>query len=132
MPYGQLRSSALAGAGRFEEAIAAATDEIAAEPGEPEPLFNRGLALAGLERFAEAADDYERALRMDMTGSALDPDAVDDELFFALRSEAVRRADAAPLRRYLAVLPAGRHVADVPRWIDKLAGIDAVWYRDKV
>jgi tetratricopeptide (TPR) repeat protein len=131
MPYGQLHSTALVAAGRFEEAVAAAEAEAAAEPGDPEPLYNRGQALAGLGRFGEAAADYERAVGMDASGSALDPDALDDELFFALRSDAVARGDAAPLRRYLAVLPAGRHVSDVPKWLDKLAGVDAVWYRDR-
>src|SRR5437870_448213 len=94
MPYGQLRSSALCGAGRFDEAMAAAEREMAAEPQDPEPLFNRGQALAGLERFAEAADDYERALALDGGESAFDRETADDELFFALRSEAVRRSDA--------------------------------------
>jgi tetratricopeptide (TPR) repeat protein len=131
MPYGQLASTALVSAGRFDEAVAAAEAEAAAEPGDPEPLYNRGQALAGLGRFGEAAAAYERALGMDAGGSALDPDALDDELFFALRSDAVARADAAPLRHYLTLLPAGRHAADVPKWLDKLAGVDAVWYRDR-
>jgi tetratricopeptide (TPR) repeat protein len=132
MGYGQLRSGALVAAGRFDDAVAAATAEAAANPGDPEPCFNRGQALAALERFAEAAADYERALAMDPGASAVDPEAVDDELFFALRSEATRRGDPAPLRRYLELLPAGRHAADVPKWTDKLAGIEQVWVREKV
>jgi tetratricopeptide (TPR) repeat protein len=131
MGYGQLRSSKLCAEGRFDDAIAAATAEIAAEPGEPEARFNRGQALASLERFAEAVTDYEAALAMDGSGSALDPETLDDELFFALRSEAVRQSDAAPLRRYLAILPAGRHVGDVPKWIDKLSGVEPIWYKDR-
>jgi tetratricopeptide (TPR) repeat protein len=138
MSYGQLRSSKLCTDGRFEEAIAAATEEIAADPGEPEPLFNRGQALAGLERFAEAAADYEAALGMDASGSALDPETLDDELFFALRSEAVRTAAAgdrpgaiAILRRYQTLVPAGRHRDDVPKWIDKINGVETVWYRER-
>src|SRR5262245_6168136 len=131
MPYGQLPSTALIAAGQFEEAVVAAGAEMAARPGDPEPLFNRGQALAGLGRVAESATDYARALGMDASDSGLDPEALDDELFFALRSDAVARGDAAPLRRYLELLPAGRHVGDVPKWIDKLAGVDAVWYRDR-
>jgi tetratricopeptide (TPR) repeat protein len=130
MSYGQLPSAALAAAGRFDEAIAAATAEATAAPGNPDPLFNRGQALAALERYAEAAADYERALAAGADSSGLDLEAVDDELFFALRSEATRRRDPAPLRRYLTVLPAGRHVADVPKWIDNLAGVETVWVRD--
>lgn len=131
MGYGSLKSSALCAAGRFEEAVTAAGAEIAAMPDEPEAYFVRGQALAGLERFAEAAEDYERALRMDDSNSAVDPEAIDDELFFALRSEAVRRADPAALRRYLAVLPEGRHVEDVAKWTDKLAGVEPVWVRER-
>jgi tetratricopeptide (TPR) repeat protein len=131
MRYGQLRSSMLCAAGRFEEALAAASEEAATEPHDPEPLFNRGQALAGLERFAEAAADYQRALALDPSESALDPEALDDELFFALRSEAVRQADPDVLRRYAAILPAGRHLDDVKKWVDKLSGIEAVWVRER-
>jgi len=132
MRYGQLRSSALCSAGKFEEAMVAAEREMAAEPQDPEPVFNRGQALAGLERFGEAAADYERALALDAGETAFDRETADDELFFALRSEAVRLADAAPLQRYLALLPAGRHVEDVRKWKDKLAGVETVWVRERV
>jgi tetratricopeptide (TPR) repeat protein len=131
MSYGALRSAALCAAGNFEEAIAAAAAEIAGDPGEPEAYFNRGQALAGLERFAEAAAEYERALGMDLGASALEAEAVDDELFFALREQAARSGDPAPLRRYLAILPEGRHAADVPKWLDKLAGVEPVWVRER-
>jgi len=137
MGYGQLRSRKLVAEGRFEEAIEAATGELSADPGEPESYFNRGLALAAQDRFAEAAADYERALGMDGSASALDPEAVDDELFFALRRQAeglaANRAEAvATLGRYLELLPEGRHVADVSKWVDKLEGREAVWFRERV
>ncbi|HEX4405615.1 MAG TPA: tetratricopeptide repeat protein [Polyangia bacterium] len=123
--------------GRFEEAIVAAGAELAAAPGEPEAHFNRGQALAALDRFDEAAADYERALGLDASASALDPEAVDDELFFALRRQAERLAPdraaaVATLGRYLEILPEGRHVADVPKWIDKLEGREAIWVREKI
>jgi tetratricopeptide (TPR) repeat protein len=142
MGYGQLRSRKLYTDGLFEEAIDAAVGEIATDPAEPEAYFNRGQALAALDRYAEAAADYERALGMDASASALDPEAVDDELFFALRRHAFadfndtptpNRAEAiAVLRRYLEILPHGRHVDDVPKWIDKLNGKETVWVRDRV
>jgi hypothetical protein len=74
---------------------------------------------------------------MDTSASALDPEAVDDELFFALRRQAEalaadRVAAVSTLGRYLELLPEGRHVADVPKWIDKLSGKEAVWYRERV
>jgi tetratricopeptide (TPR) repeat protein len=136
MGYGQLRSTKLCAEGRFEEALAAAAAERAADPAEPEASFNEGQALAGLERFEEAAAAYERALAMDASASALDPEAADDELFFALRRRAEqlagdRAAAVAALGRYLTILPAGRHVEDVPKWIDKLSGVEAVWVRER-
>jgi tetratricopeptide (TPR) repeat protein len=136
MSYGQLRSRKLCTEGRFEEAIAAAGAELVADPGEPEAYFNRGQALAGLDRFEEAAADYQRALLLDASASALDPEAVDDELFFALRRQAEslatnRVAAIAALGRYLEILPEGRHVADVPKWIAKLEGKETVWVRDR-
>src|SRR5450432_3627021 len=117
MGYGQLRSRKLFTEGLYDEAITAAGAEIAAEPGEPEAYFNRGQALAALDRYDEAAADYERALGMDASASALDPEAVDDELFFALRRRAEslaadRAAAVAALSRYLEILPTGRHVDD--------------------
>jgi tetratricopeptide (TPR) repeat protein len=136
MGYGQLRSRKLCAEGRFEEALAAADVELAANPSEPEAHFNRGQAFAGLERFEEAAAEYQQALAMDASASALDPEAADDELFFALRRQAeTLAADKARavevLGRYLTILPAGRHVDDVGKWIDKLNGKEAVWYRDR-
>jgi tetratricopeptide (TPR) repeat protein len=136
MGYGQLRSEKLCAEGRFEEAVTVAAAEIAAEPLEPEPYFHRGQALAALERFPEAAADYQQALSMDASASALDLEAVDDELFFVLRRQAESLAGGgalavAALRRYLEVLPAGRHVEDVAKWIDALEGRQAVWYRDR-
>lgn len=136
MGYGQLRSRKLVEEGRFAEAIAAAVSEIAADPAEPEAFFNRGQALVGEGRFAEAAADYERALGMDASASALDPEAVDDELFFALRRQAEEMKGTpveavATLGRYLEVLPEGRHVTDVSKWIDKLSGREALWFRER-
>ena len=136
MGYGQLRSRKLVAEGSFEAAVAAATAELAADPAEPEAYFNRGQALAAQDRFAEAAADYERALGMDASASALDPAEVDDELFFALRRQAeglaANRAEAvATLGRYLELLPEGRHVADVSKWIDKIDGKETVWFRDR-
>jgi tetratricopeptide (TPR) repeat protein len=135
MTYGALASSELVTESRFEDAIAQATREIAAQPGEPEAYFNRGQALAGLLRFAEAADDYERALRLDASASGLDPDAADDELFFALRSIAVtQKSDpalaTATLERYRRVLPEGRHLDDIKKWVDHVNGVEVVWVRE--
>ncbi|MDB4981407.1 MAG: hypothetical protein JWM82_2159 [Myxococcales bacterium] len=136
MAYGQLQSTKLCGEGRFEEALAAAVAESAADPHEPEACFNQGQALAGLERFEEAAAAYERALSLDASASAVDPEAIDDELFFALRRQAERLsgdrvAAVSAIGRYLEILPTGRHVDDVPKWIDKLTGKETVWFRER-
>ncbi|HVR64368.1 MAG TPA: tetratricopeptide repeat protein [Polyangia bacterium] len=136
MTYGRLLSTKLVGEGRWTEALAAATSEIAIQPAEPEAFFNRGQAHAGLHQWEEAIDDYERALRMDASDSALDPETLDDELFFALRTWADHeKGDPARaariLGRYAAILPEGRHTDDVTKWIDKWRGVEEVWYRDR-
>jgi tetratricopeptide (TPR) repeat protein len=136
MTYGELASSRLVAEGKFGEAIERATAEIAALPGEPEAVFNRAQALSALGRFEEAVADCEAALRLDASQSNLDPAAVDDELFFALRSIAEARKDRPPealavLDRYRRALPGGRHLADVQTWTDHINGIDEVWVRDR-
>lgn len=135
MTYGALPSTELIAACQFEEAIAAASKEIATQPDEPEAFFNRGQAHAGLGRFDQAAADYERALALDASASGVDPDAIDDELFFALRSIATTQRDRpaeaiATLERYRTLLPAGRHLDDIKTWVDHVNGIEVVWVRE--
>jgi tetratricopeptide (TPR) repeat protein len=136
MIYGALFSSKMVSEGRFDEAIATATSEILTQPDEPEGYFNRAQAYAGLERFAEAVADYEKALTMDMSQSSVDPEIVDDELFFALRSLAATRkaepeAAIAVLERYRAIVPTGRHLEDIDKWKDSFNGRETVWYRER-
>ena len=118
MKYGALASTELDNESSFEEAIAKASEEIASMPLEPEAYFNRGQAQAGLGRFDQAAIDYEKALSLDASASGMDPEAADDELFFALRSIATSQKDRpteaiATLERYRRVLPNGRHIDDI-------------------
>jgi tetratricopeptide (TPR) repeat protein len=136
MTYGALASTHLVQGGRWDEAVDRATAEIAAMPDEPEAHFNRAQALAALSRWEEAVRDYEAALRLDASSSALDPAALDDELFFALRSLAVAQkatpaAAHATLARYRALLPEGRHIPDLATWSNHIDGTDPVWYRDR-
>jgi tetratricopeptide (TPR) repeat protein len=135
MTYGALASTELLADGNFHEAIARASAEIANDPGDPEPYFNRGQAHAGLGQFEQAANDYQRALAMDASASGVDAEAVDDELFFALRSMAVARKDRpaealAALDRYRQVLPEGRHLDDIKTWADHINGVEVVWVRE--
>jgi tetratricopeptide (TPR) repeat protein len=135
MIYGALFSSKMVLDGRFEEAIATATKEIGTQPDEPEAYFNRAPALTGLGRFDEAVSDYEKALSMDDSASSVDPETIDDELFFALRSAAAnRKSDPAAavriLERYRQILPAGRHLEDIAKWVDSFNGVEIVWVRE--
>ena len=134
MNYGALFSSKLVVEGLFSEAIETATKEITAQPDEPEAYFNRAQALAALERFEEAVADYEKALSMDDSASSVDPETIDDEIFFALRRAADgQRSDPAAavrtLERYRRLLPGGRHVDDIAKWADSFNGVETVWYR---
>jgi tetratricopeptide (TPR) repeat protein len=136
MTYGALFSTQLVRDGRYAEAIQTATQEIATHPEDPEAFFNRGQALACLDRFDEAAADYEAALAMDDSASGVDLEAVDDELFFALRSAAESRksdpeAATGTIERYRRILPAGRHLDDIAKWVDSFNGVETIWYRDR-
>lgn len=136
MTYGALLSSKLITEGKFHEAVEAASREAELQPDDPEPYFNRGQARVGLDQLAEAIDDYRRALLLDASNSGMDPEAVDDELFFALRTLATQQKDnpataVATLQKYGTILPDGRHLDDVAKWIDKCNGVQALWYRDR-
>jgi tetratricopeptide (TPR) repeat protein len=136
MTYGALKSAHLVASGDYDAALAAANGELAMQPNEPEVFFYRAQALAGLGRWEEAIADYEAALRLDASDSALDPASVDDELFFALRTLATARkgdpaAALATLERYRAALPEGRHVADLATWADHINGVEQVWVRER-
>jgi len=136
MTYGALFSTQLVRDGRYAEAIETATREIATQPDEPEAFFNRGQALACLARFEEAAADYQRALALDDSASSVDPESIDDELFFALRSAAeLRKGEPAEairtLERYRQILPHGRHVDDIAKWRDSFNGVETVWVRER-
>ncbi len=136
MIYGALLSSKLVADGRYTDAVEAATSEMVTQPDEPEAYFNRGQALAGLERFEEAIADYEKALSLDDSASSVDPETIDDEIFFALRRAAdARRSDperaVQTLERYRQVLPNGRHLDDIGKWTDAFNGVETVWYRER-
>lgn len=136
MTYGALASTGLVSEANFEEAVIRATQEIAADPSEPEAYFNRAQAKVALGQLEESISDYERALALDASASGFDPAAADDELFFAVRSLAVTRKDRpaealATLERYRAILPEGRHIADLKTWADHINGVQAVWVRDR-
>ncbi|MBC8132931.1 MAG: tetratricopeptide repeat protein [Deltaproteobacteria bacterium] len=140
MAYGSLFSTKLIADGRFQEAVETAEREIATAPHDPEPYFNRGRALAGLERWEAAVEDYTGALQRDADASAVDPAEIDDELFFALRQWAVSERDQskdvpralAVLDRYQGICPQGRHTADLDTWRDHLRGVETVWIRERV
>ncbi|MCG5055809.1 MAG: tetratricopeptide repeat protein [Myxococcales bacterium] len=136
MSYGELFSTRLVADEDFEAAVEQATREIETDPDEPEAWFNRGQAQAGLGKLEEAAQDYAHALGLDTSASNLDPAALDDELFEVLRRLALaHRADRdqalSHFQRYQTLLPSGRHVPDVPKWVAHIDGVEAVWVRDQ-
>jgi tetratricopeptide (TPR) repeat protein len=126
--YGQSRAAVLNDAGEFEAAVQAATEEIAREAQNSEHFWDRGTALASLERYEEAVADFERAKALDAKTMVLDDDMLDDAYFSALLGAA--RAEAkddvergcARLGRYREVFPAGRHVGDAEDWQKRLRG----------
>jgi tetratricopeptide (TPR) repeat protein len=114
--------------GDYEEAVAAATEEIESGNAGPEPLFDRATAYELLERYAEAVADFEKAIETNRTAKELDPFVLDDAYFSATlaaaRAEAptdLRRA-LARLGRYRELLPDGAHVAESFDWQKRLRG----------
>jgi len=136
--YGALFSTAHVERGRYQEAIDAADEEIAADALDPEPVFNRGRALVGLLRFEEGTADLERAATMDASSSGMETWHLDDCYFESLRIWAleVGERDKARameiLRRYLAVFPTGRHAGDLAKWQDHFDGVVKPWIRETV
>jgi tetratricopeptide (TPR) repeat protein len=114
--------------GKFEEAIEAATGAMAGDAANPEPVADRAAAYDGLERYAEAAGDFERALALNAAAPVIDQDNLDDAFFSALvgaaKVDAETSVDAgvARLARYAQVLPRGRHVQDSEDWRRRLRG----------
>lgn len=114
--------------GDYEEAIAAATEEIAGGNDGPEPLFDRGTAYELAERYAEAVADLEQAIGKNEAEKELDPFVLDDAYFSATLAAA--RAEAkddlakalARLDRYRALLPEGAHAVESRDWQKRLRG----------
>jgi tetratricopeptide (TPR) repeat protein len=124
--YGKSRAAVLIDANEFEAAVQAATEEMAREPHNSEHLWDRGSALASLERYDEAVADFERAKVVDAKTAVLDEDMLDDAYFSALLGAARALADVAAgcakLERYLTLYPSGRHVQDMSDWQKRLRG----------
>ena len=126
--YGMTFAAELIEKGDFEEAIDAATEAIAAQNENPESFADRAAAYDGLERYAEAAKDLERALELNVAKRVIDHDNLDDAFFSALVGAAKLDAETsvesavASLARYAKILPKGRHVRDAEDWRKRLRG----------
>jgi tetratricopeptide (TPR) repeat protein len=126
--YGMSFASELLEQGKYEEAIEAATSALAGDAQNPEHFADRAAAYDGLERYAEAAGDFERAIVLNNAAPVIDRDNLDDAFFSALvaaaRAEAEASVDAGVVRlaRYTKLLPQGRHVKDAEDWRKRLRG----------
>lgn len=114
--------------GDFDEALRITTEEIDAGTASPETFVDRAMALELLERHAEAAKDFERALELDRTAHELIVDDVDDAYFSALVSAAEKLATSsvpdavALLDGYAKFLPEGRHRVEAEEWKKRVKG----------
>ena len=114
--------------GDYEEAIAAATDEIEGGNDAAEPLFDRATAYELCERYAEAVVDFERAIEKNRVEKELDPFVLDDAYFSATlaaaRAESKTSLQQALTRldRYRELWPEGSHVAESRDWQKRLRG----------
>src|ERR1700744_1235213 len=91
--YGMSFASELNEKGDYEEAIAAATGARKEEGKNPEPYLDRAVAHDGLEQYAEATQDFERAIALNVEARVLDNDNLDDAYFSALVAAAKVEAE---------------------------------------
>jgi tetratricopeptide (TPR) repeat protein len=114
--------------GDYEDAVAAATAAIEGGDQGPEPLFDRATACELLERYEDAARDFEAAIAKNNAAKELDPFVLDDAYFSALVAGAKQlatkdpRAASALLDRYAAVCPDGAHRTDAKDWQRRVTG----------
>ena len=126
--YGMSFAAELLEQGKYEEAILAATTALLGDKDNPEPFADRAAAYDGLERYAEAALDFEKALTLNAKAPVIDQDNLDDAYFSALVGAAKLDAEAsvdtgvARLARYRDAMPNGRHVKDAEDWKKRLRG----------
>jgi tetratricopeptide (TPR) repeat protein len=126
--YGMSFAAELLEHGKYEEAIEAATSALAGDAANPEHFADRAAAYDGLERYAEAASDFEQAIALNAASPVIDRDNLDDAFFSALvgaaKADAETSVDAgvARLARYAKVLPQGRHVKDAEDWRKRVRG----------
>jgi tetratricopeptide (TPR) repeat protein len=114
--------------GDYEAAITSATEEIEGGNVGPEPLFDRGTAYELSERYAEAVEDFERAIARNRAEKELDPFVLDDAYFSAALAAARAEAKSAlpralaRLDQYRALCPDGAHVEESKDWQKRLKG----------
>lgn len=126
--YGRSFASKLIQDGHYEQAIAEASRAIALEDDNPEHYVDRATACVQLDRNAEAAADFVRALALDGEAGLLETDLVDDAYFSALLAVAREEARGSVeegcrrLSGYRETLPEGRHLKDAEDWSRRLRG----------
>jgi tetratricopeptide (TPR) repeat protein len=124
--YGISFAKTLIEQGDYDEAVGAATKDIAEGNHGPEPLFDRATALELLERYAEAVTDFEAAIAQNRGDKELDPFVLDDAYFSALVAAARAEGDpsrgVAMLERYRSVSPDGGHLGEATDWQKRLRG----------
>ena len=127
--YGMSFAKKLIEEGKYEEAVAEATRQIDAGTDNPETLAERATAYDFMEKYAEAAMDFERALELDKTQTILETDDIDDSYFSAVVGAAELLASTSVaegtlfLERYARALPEGRHLKEAEDWKKRLRGV---------
>ncbi len=118
--------------GDYQGAVDAATVAIDEGSASAETWLERATAHELLEEYADALNDFEKALALNAVEKIVDQDDVDDRYFSALvaagqaEQEASREAAVATIERYGRTLralgSAGRHAKDAADWRARFRG----------
>ena len=135
--YGQSFALKHLSDGRYDEALAEADKQIAADPKDPEPVLDRAQILMALERFEDTVAEVERALELDRAAEVLDDSVVDDTLFSTLVAWGRTVADSDPKRAaalfdiYKKLVPQGVHKGEAAEWARRFQGERRMWVKEQ-
>jgi tetratricopeptide (TPR) repeat protein len=133
-PYGQSFAAKFLKEGKYEQALAAADEQLEMDPDDPDAYLERAQILAALERYEAVVEDIARCLEKNGEGTA-DEDVIDDTLLSALVDWGKTLNDAeravALLGRYSEIYPGGKKGEAVAEWVRYFRGESKILIKER-